>query len=74
MVCDYKAEVTWKCLIKQINNLLLPNSCYNKICIRVNCQIIRRERNDEMSLILLEQLKPQISELLTDIVDLRDSL
>jgi len=33
-----------------------------------------KERNDWMSLILLEQLKPQISELLSDIVDLRDSL
>jgi len=40
------------------------------ICIRIKI----KERNDVMSLILLEQLKPQISELLADIVDLRDSL
>jgi len=32
------------------------------------------EGNDCMSLILLEQLKPQIAEQLQDIIDLRDSL
>jgi hypothetical protein len=36
--------------------------------------ITKVEGNDEMSLIMLEQLKPQIAQQLQDIIDLRDSL
>lgn len=47
---------------------------YTNVIIRFACLLTKLKGDDWMSLILLEQLKPQISEQLQNIVDLRDSL
>ncbi|GEM_PF-3264615 len=47
--------------------------CRSDVIIEHACRFMI-EGNDCMSLILLEQLKPQIAEQLQDIIDLRDSL